>query len=131
MSDIKDAIKNAAHQVADTAKGVGHKLVEGATHAADWVKDKAGLAHAAGPGTADVKPLMPVVASCGTRLGSVESLESGAIKVSHKDSPDGLPHFVPADWVRKVDEHVHLSKNATETKREWKPTAAACATSNA
>jgi hypothetical protein len=67
-----------------------------------------------------------VIASCGTRVGSVDHLEGGAIKLARKDSPDGHHHFVPTGWVTRVDEHVHLSKNAADTRREWRTDATGC-----
>ena len=60
-------------------------------------------------------------------MGKVDHVEGGAIKLTRNDSPDGQHHFVPASWVDHVDNHVHLTKNADETKRNWKSDAASCA----
>jgi len=127
MSDIKNTVKDAAHTVADAAKDVGHKVACGVSQAAEFVKDKVGMgdkSHGAA-NVADIKPHMEVISSCGCRMGTVDHLEGGAIKLTQKDSPDGLHHFIPASWVARVDSHVHLSKNSGETKQGWKPTAAA------
>lgn len=131
MADIKDTLKDAGHAVAEGAKTVGHKIAEGAAQAADWVKEKTGLGdkhEGCGPAknVADIKPHMQVISSCGCKMGSVDHLDGGAIKLTQKDSPDGLHHFIPTGWVARVDEHVHLNKNAAETKTGWKPTAAGC-----
>ena len=77
-------------------------------------------------GVAGIAERMDVIASCGTKVGVVDHVEGGAIKLTRKDSPDGQHHFIPADWVGRVDSHVHLTKNSEEAKREWKSDAASC-----
>ena len=119
MADIKDNQKEAAHTVAEKAG-----------QAADWVKEKAGIGHkpmSAADMTA-IQPQMEVISSCGCRVGTVDHLEGGAIKLTRKDSPDGQHHFIPTGWVARVDDHVHLNKDADETKTGWKSDAAACHT---
>ena len=119
MSNMKDAIRNAADSVA-----------EGAAQAKDWVKDRVGMGGPEAAGGADpaaIRPHMEVITSCGCRVGKVDHLEGGAIKLTRGDSPDGRHHFLPTGWVARVDEHVHLNKNADETRREWKDDAASCA----
>lgn len=120
---IKDKVVDASHAVADAAKNVGHKIAEGAEQATDWVKDKVGMGQAAG-----VKERMDVIASCGKKVGVVDHLEGGAIKLTRNDSPDGQHHFIPVDWIDRVDTHVHLKKNSMETEMGWKSDAASCAT---
>jgi hypothetical protein len=118
MSDIKDTIKSAGQKVADKA-----------SQAADWVKEKAGMGHEpmSTANVAAIQPHMEVYSSCGCRVGTVDHLEGGAIKLTRKDSPDGQHHFLPTGWVARVDDHVHLNKNADETKQGWKSDAASCA----
>ena len=127
MSNMKDKLSDAAGAVADKAKDVGHKIAEGAAHAVDYVKEKTGMG-GCGPAksVADIQPHMDVIASCGCKMGKVDHLEGGAIKLTKNDSSDGQHHFVPTGWVARVDEHVHLSKNADETKQGWKADAASC-----
>ena len=129
MSDIKDTLKDAGHKVAETAKNVGHKIAEGAEQAKDWVREKTGM-EGKTCGTArsvtDIKPHMDVISSCGCKMGKVDHLEGSAIKLTRNDSPDGQHHFVPTGWVARVDEHVHLNKNADETRMGWKSEATAC-----
>ena len=62
---------------------------------------------------------MAVYSSCGCKVGVVDHLEGSSVKLTKNDSPDGQHHYVPVDWVARVDEHVHLSKNADETKAGW------------
>jgi hypothetical protein len=129
MADIKERVSEAGQKVAETAAAAGHAVAEKAGQAVDWVKDKVGMAApASAEQIATIKPGMNVVASCGTKVGVVDHLDGGAIKLTLRDSLDGLHHYVPTGWVKKVHEdHVHLSKNSDETKAGWKPSAAACA----
>ena len=117
MSDIKDTLKNA-----------GQKIAEKAEQAADWVKEKTGMSHPpmGAANVAGIKPHMEVISSCGCRMGTVDHLEGGAIKLTQKDSPDGQHHYIPTGWVARVDDRVHLNKDAGETKLGWKSDAAAC-----
>lgn len=119
---IKERVADAGQAVADTAKTVGHKIAEGAEQAADWVKEKAGM----GGACANVRERMDVVASCGKKVGVVDHVEGNAIKLTRNDSPDGLHHFIPTDWVDRVDSQVHLKKNSMETEQNWKSDAASC-----
>jgi hypothetical protein len=116
MSDIKDTLKNAANTVSEKA-----------TQAKEWVEDKTGLGCGSAKTNTDIRPQMSVISSCGCTMGRVDHLEGGAIKLTKNDSPDGQHHFVPTSWVDHVDNHVHLKKNADETKAGWKSDAAACA----
>jgi hypothetical protein len=77
-------------------------------------------------GIAGIKVHMDVIASCGKKVGLVDAVEGGAIKLTKKDSPDGQHHFIPVGWVERVDIHVHLNKNSVETEQNWKSAAAAC-----
>jgi hypothetical protein len=65
----------------------------------------------------DIRPQMEVISSCGCRVGTVDRMEGGVLKLTRKDSPDGRHHFVPMSWIDHVDEHVHLNKDADETRR--------------
>ena len=129
MSDIKDTLKNAGQKAMDTAKEAGHTIAEKAGQAKDWVKEKTGMG-AETCGTArspsDIRERMDVIASCGTKVGVVDHVESGAIKLTRGDSPDGQHHFIPTGWVDHVDSHVHLKKNSQETQQGWKSDAAGC-----
>jgi len=139
MADtMKGKVEEAGHKIAETAKTAGHKIAEGAEKAADWAKEKTHQAghkvdemaqkasHRAeeagltgGRSTASVREHMDVFGSCGNKLGVVDHVEGGSIKLTKKDSPDGQHHLIPMSWVSRVDEHVHLSKNCGEAKKEW------------
>ena len=150
MADsIKGKVEELGHSAAETAKKVGHKVSEGATQAKDWAKETAQkVAHRAeeaaqkgkhfvqeqlgsesscetGCGNeksvADIQEKMDVIASCGTKVGVVDHVEVGALKLTKNDSPDGIHHRIPASWVDHVDTHVHLNINSEEVARDWQP----------
>lgn len=113
MSNMKDNLKEAGEKVAETAG-----------EAACWVKDKMGMSS---HNPADIKPHMAVISSCGCTMGKVDHVDGASIKLTRNDSPDGQHHFIPAAWVDHIDTHVHLNKNADETKRGWTSNATASA----
>jgi len=139
--NIKDKVEAAGHKIAEKTTEVGHQVGETVEKAADWAKEKA---HQVGnrieeatqkaehkaketfggsstTSTADIREHMDVIGSCGNKLGKVDHVEGSHIKLTKNDSPDGLHHMIPMAWVARVDEHVHLSKNCGEAKREWQP----------
>jgi len=63
---------------------------------------------------------MEVFASDGQRVGLVDQVEGGSIKLT-KTSPesDGEHHFLPLDWVAAVDWAVYLNKPSDEVRRDW------------
>lgn len=73
-----------------------------------------------------IRDHMDVIASCGKKVGVVDHLEAGTIKLTRKDSPDNLHHYIPTGWVSKVNNQIHLNKNSKETENGWKPSAAEC-----
>ena len=92
MSTIKEKVVDAAQSVADTAKKVGHKIAEGASDAAAYVKDKVGIgcdANGESKGISGIQEHMDVYASCGKKVGVVDRVEDNSIKLTRKDSPDG------------------------------------------
>jgi hypothetical protein len=125
MSRLKDKAEKAGHAVAETAKDVGHKVADGAEKAVDFVKEKTGLG-GKDVGVSGIKEHMDVMASCGKKVGVVDSVEGQAIKLTRNASPDGQHHFIPVGWVERVDSQVHLKKNSAETEQAWKSDAASC-----
>jgi hypothetical protein len=123
MADtLKSKVQQAGHAVAEKAKEVGQKIGEGAEKAVDWVKEKThiGGAKHTDTGLSSIREHMDVIASCGTKVGTVDHCEGNTIKLTKSASPDGQHHFIPTDWVARVDNQVHLKKNSEETRREWK-----------
>lgn len=52
----------------------------------------------------------------GVLIGTVEHMDGDKyIKLTKSDSPDGLPHWIPINWVESVDEQaVYLNKTQDE-----------------
>ena len=67
----------------------------------------------------DVREHMEVIGSCGKLLGHVDRVEGGWIKLTRDSAPDDQHRYIPAGWVARVDEHVHLSRSCGEARRDW------------
>jgi hypothetical protein len=70
--------------------------------------------------TSNIHEHMPVLGSCGNKLGEVDRVEGQSIKLTKGSSSDGQHHFIPMNWVEKVDDSVRLNKDCGEAKKEWK-----------
>lgn len=72
--------------------------------------------------TTRIREHMKVMGADGEHVGTVDHMEgSDQIKLTKNDpAAGGQHHLVPADWVARVDQHVHLSKNASDVKKLWK-----------
>lgn len=123
--NLKDKVADAGKSIADSARKLGSEIAEGTQHAAQSVSDMV-TGEGQDRGVEGITEHMQVIASCGKCVGTVDHLESNSIKLTRKDSPDGMHHFVPLSWIDHVDSHVHLNKNSVETELNWKPSAEAC-----
>jgi len=68
----------------------------------------------------NIREHMDVFGSCGNKLGRVDHVEGGSIKLTRDSAPDGQHHYIPLDSVDHVDQAVRLNKNCGEAKREWR-----------
>ena len=119
MSDFNGE-KSTGETINEVARDAGAAVAKGFEKVKDWVKDHAGVKEPMGFAKLDeMKPGMEVISSCGCRVGTVDHMEGNAIKLTRKDSPDGQHHFIPVGWVARVDSHVHLNKDVSETKQGW------------
>lgn len=71
--------------------------------------------------TSKIKEHMEVLGSDGQHVGTVDHLEGSAkIKLTKNDpAAGGKHHFIPVDWVDRVDQRVHLSKGSREAMQGW------------
>ena len=117
-----------ANNLKDQINDLGKKVADNVSHAADWVKEKTGMAPKEGSdaGVAGIQPHMDVIACCGTKVGVVDRVEGNAIKLTKDGSKDGQHHFLPTSMVDHVDSHVHLNKNHTEAMAGCKNDASSC-----
>jgi hypothetical protein len=63
---------------------------------------------------------MAVVDSDGTRIGSVDKVEGGHLKIIRPDQEIRNQHqYVTPDWIAAVDDRVRLNHTIDEAKRLW------------
>lgn len=69
----------------------------------------------------EIQNQMPIVGSDGAQIGVVAHVDAGeSIKVVR--DAQGQDHWIPLDWVDRVDRHVHLARTAREATSEWMDT---------
>lgn len=68
--------------------------------------------------TSKIKEHMPVVCSNNGQFGTVDRLEGDQIKLT-KDA-QGQHHYIPQNWVTRVDDKVHVDRPGEQAMREWK-----------
>ncbi len=125
---VSEKLSDVGSSVADAAKSVGGKIVQGAEKAVEFVKEKTGMGTIAGDdvGVGGIREHMNVIASCGKKIGVVDGVEINSIKLTRNDSPDDQHHFIPLNWISHVDSHVHLNRNSKEAVEGWKSSATSC-----
>jgi hypothetical protein len=68
-----------------------------------------------------ITPGMDIVCSDEVHLATVEGVEPNDwIRLRRDES--GTNHFIPASWVRSVDERVHIDRPRRRAVREWSAT---------
>lgn len=71
--------------------------------------------------TKNIQKHMLVMSSCGCRIGVVDAVQGNEIKLTKNDpQAAGRHHLIPMEWVARVDDMVHLNKDAADAMREWK-----------
>lgn len=58
-----------------------------------------------------IREHMDVVASDGAHVGRVDKIEGERLKLERGDSADHQHHHVPMEWVSRVDDKVHLTRD--------------------
>jgi hypothetical protein len=66
-----------------------------------------------------IREHMPVFCSNDQRCATVDHVEGNFIKLTKQGSPDGQHHWIPMDWVTRVDAQVHIDRSSDQTMREW------------
>jgi len=68
----------------------------------------------------DIRQDMEVISSDGQRVGVVDKVEGGSIRLTRYGSASaGLQHHIPLGWVKAVDWAVYLNRTCDEAQREW------------
>jgi hypothetical protein len=68
-----------------------------------------------------IREHMPVIASCGRRIGTVDRVEGASIKLT-KSAPaaHGEHRYIPLGWVEEVTEIVRLNRTGEEAESHWR-----------
>ena len=64
-----------------------------------------------------IREHMPVVCSEDVQFGTVDRVENDSIKLTKDDS--GQHHWIPMDWVTRVDDKVHVDRPGREAMKQW------------
>lgn len=68
--------------------------------------------------TTQIKEHMPVVCSEGGQFATVDHLDkNNTIKLTKDDK--GQHHWIPVDWVTRVDDKVHVDRPGDQAMEEW------------
>ena len=67
--------------------------------------------------TSMIREHMPVVCSNGEQFATVDRVEGDSIKLTRDDH--GQHHWIPTDWVRSVDDHVHVDRPGDQAMKDW------------
>ncbi len=70
----------------------------------------------------EIKPGMPVVCSNDGQFAVVDHME-GSDTIKLKRDKSGQHHFIPLDWVKSVDEKVHIDRPGDQAMQEWRTAA--------
>ncbi len=73
---------------------------------------------------ATIKPHMAVICSEGSHFAFVDHLASDNRTIKLARDAEGVHHFIPVSWVKKVDNAVFLDRPIGEVMREWTSAAA-------
>lgn len=65
-----------------------------------------------------VRENMQVIGSDGGMVGVVDGIEGDRIKLK-REAGQGPHHFIPGEWVTRVDDHVHLDREAALVRDTW------------
>ena len=78
--------------------------------------------------TSKIQEHMDVIAADGEKIGKVDHMQDGKIKLTKNDSPDGQHHLVPLEWIDHIDAHVHLNKTLGDIRASTQGKASVSAT---
>ena len=71
-----------------------------------------------------IREHMPVIASCGRRIGTVDRVEETSIKLTRSaPAAHGEHRYIPLEWVESVDDTVRLNKDCEDAMKMWRPNA--------
>lgn len=67
-----------------------------------------------------IKPHMSVVCKTDDNavIGKVDHIEGDEIKLARDES--GQHHYIPASWIAKIDDKLHLDRAGKDAMAQWK-----------
>lgn len=68
--------------------------------------------------TNQIKPHMPVVGSENNQFAKVDHVEGKSLKLAKDDK--GQHHYIPLEWVKTVDDKVHVDRPGNAAMKAWK-----------
>jgi hypothetical protein len=66
----------------------------------------------------EIREHMPVVCSDGRQFATVDHLDANNTIKLTKDE-NGQHHWIPLDWVTRVDDKVHVDRPGRQAMQEW------------
>jgi hypothetical protein len=74
----------------------------------------------------NIREHMEVVCMNGHHVGEVDHVEGRTIRLTRNDpAAGGVHHWIPMDWVDRVDNAVHLNRSRDDARRDWQSAAPA------
>jgi len=67
--------------------------------------------------TSMIKERMPVVCSNNMQFATVDRVEGDSVKLTKDDQ--GQHHWIPTDWITRVDSQVHVDRPGEQAMRDW------------
>ena len=67
--------------------------------------------------TSMIKEHMPVACSNNMQFGTVDRVEGDSVKLTKDDQ--GQHHWIPTDWITRVDAQVHVDRPGEQAMRDW------------
>ena len=64
-----------------------------------------------------IKPSMPVVDSSNAPFATVDNIEGSSLKLTKDEK--GQHHYIPLEWVRTVDDKVHIDRLGAQATTGW------------
>ncbi len=110
--------RDRTETITDTVRHTEVEIEDGRGAVVGGSTVRTGVAEGSNTGT--VMAHMDVIASDGTKIGTVDHMDGAdKIKLAKNTSPDGEHHYVPMAWVDHIDQHVHLKRTTAEVKAAW------------
>lgn len=70
-------------------------------------------------GLGNVRAGQQVIGSDGGMIGIVDGVEGDVVAVRGSAEHGSGHHHVPADWIDRIDDHVHLNRTAALARDTW------------